>query len=863
MQVIDQINGSALFAQSAYSAAVATKDSLGRDISTTYLTAHQDLSNYATTGDLDTASSFLSGAIDYVSANAGGSTDNAMTGESQSIVSAFKFYDLTNGGATVSAYTPITAGTYGGAFKLNGRGLILSAMSHSQWGDLTDVLDISPLNYGIRGNYLGLNSAGVYFNDGFQITWTGIKNTDLGITTGGIVSSISGHLIPSTAGLASQTDLENVSGEIVGLIPSTAGLATEQLVESTSADIVAMIPSTAGLASESDLQTVSGDIVNLIPDTSNFITNTSAETTYQPIGNYASASDITGFATKTELETTSGEIVGLIPSTAGLATETDLQIVSGGVDYISGVALTAIPTGTMNETAFAYNADDLITAYNGSAFAGQGGGSVDTIPVAVISPLVTGFSGESAYLGIESTALNLSSYVPVSAIGVNSLGYVSGISGMNISAYYSRNSLTANYASTANRSYEDRNGNEITSYYQPKLTITGDAGTITSINGSAVGASIPEGWELVAGQGIEIVDDAENNQTTISVTAAGGNPEVESYVQTNSASIDDAISTYQSNSGSYITQETDWTNTITAASSYAYSEATAQIPTDYYTTANPSGFITNVSAENTYQTITGMTAYQPVGDYATTAEVDTLSSMLSGAIDYVSANAGDEFPVSADEAIQYVQTNSANIDETVTSFQTNSSTYMIEPNLEYNSQGYINGYNGSAVATIDQERQWFTHDSTLCHISNSSQYALGINMSAISADLARMMGVDETVLWEGDIAESGTTFNLNENINNFNKVSFYTQGVYRQNCSISTFEVGSDSSYRISTQSIDGGSTYDWVINASLNGTSGSLVRSFLFTQGLTATSRTVENGSTTGALPVGFRKVVGVGRKS
>lgn len=38
MKVIDQINGSALFAQSAYSASIATKDSLGRNITATYLT---------------------------------------------------------------------------------------------------------------------------------------------------------------------------------------------------------------------------------------------------------------------------------------------------------------------------------------------------------------------------------------------------------------------------------------------------------------------------------------------------------------------------------------------------------------------------------------------------------------------------------------------------------------------------------------------------------------------------------------------------------------------------------------------------------------------------------------------------------
>lgn len=45
MKVIDQINGSALFAQSAYSASIATKDNFGRDITATYLTGI-DLGDY-------------------------------------------------------------------------------------------------------------------------------------------------------------------------------------------------------------------------------------------------------------------------------------------------------------------------------------------------------------------------------------------------------------------------------------------------------------------------------------------------------------------------------------------------------------------------------------------------------------------------------------------------------------------------------------------------------------------------------------------------------------------------------------------------------------------------------------------------
>ena len=42
--LIDQLNNSGLFAQSAYSACIATKDSDGNDITATYLTAHQPIS---------------------------------------------------------------------------------------------------------------------------------------------------------------------------------------------------------------------------------------------------------------------------------------------------------------------------------------------------------------------------------------------------------------------------------------------------------------------------------------------------------------------------------------------------------------------------------------------------------------------------------------------------------------------------------------------------------------------------------------------------------------------------------------------------------------------------------------------------
>lgn len=148
----------------------------------------------------------------------------------------------------------------------------------------------------------------------------------------------------------------------------------------------------------------------------------------------------------------------------------------------------------------------------------------------------------------------------------------------------------------------------------------------------------------------------------------------------------------------------DWTDEIAEASANAYNAATAQIPdpfdpsfisgqidnklditaftawqsgqysTDlqtiegqisnkldttsfsavsasFYTNDNPSGFITGVD----------------LSPYYTTADANSLSSMFSAAIDYVSANAGDDFPQSADEAIQ--------------TYQQNSGTYLTEDDI--------------------------------------------------------------------------------------------------------------------------------------------------------------------------------------
>lgn len=59
-------------------------------------------------------------------------------------------------------------------------------------------------------------------------------------------------------------------------------------------------------------------------------------------------------------------------------------------------------------------------------------------------------------------------------------------------------------------------------------------------------------------------------------------------------------------------------------------------------------------------------------------------------------------------------------------------TYVPNSSLEYNAVDEISGIGGSAISQYGAEKQWLTHDSTLCHVSNSAQYALGCNVPVIA-----------------------------------------------------------------------------------------------------------------------------------
>lgn len=96
---------------------------------------------------------------------------------------------------------------------------------------------------------------------------------------------------------------------------------------------------------------------------------------------------------------------------------------------------------------------------------------------------------------------------------------------------------------------------------------------------------------------------------------------------------------------------------------------------------------------------------------------------------------------------------------------------MVESGIQYNAVGEISGYGESAIAQYGAEKQWLVHDDTIVHVTNSAQYAFGVNLSAV----AQLLGVDETVLWEGSSSGTYPTFTLSGNISDYKYIEFFAK----------------------------------------------------------------------------------------
>lgn len=495
--------------------------------------------------------------------------------------------------------------------------------------------------------------------------------------------------------------------EVSSNIPSLEGYATEQFVEETSAAIVSQIPSTAGLASETYVQE-----------------QTSAK------------------ASKSDLETVSGDIVNLIPDVSNFYTK----------DETSGAEQLA------------------------EAFANIPGGEGD----AEVNALV---HSNSATWNEVSSKLDESTFQEASGLFLTAIPQ-EYITETDIPNFISAKLDTSSFANvsgsflTAHQSLEG---------YATEQFVEDTSASITAlIPTDYYPNSNPSGFI----SGVDLSNYYQKNETSskeeISAAIAAiplGDEEVNQAVHTNSAT---------------------WNTVTDKLDTTSFSDVS-------------STFLTAVDL-SPYQTTAGMTAYQPVGDYATTAQLAdkidnsaiTLKSIpgfgnivsgISGyklysytaensqwanvagkaykdnngndiTATYLTTAATANFATTGDLALKQ-DTLTFGYDEQDRINSINNSALagggdvpedvMVETNLEFNAVNEISGYNGSAIAQYGAEKQWLVHDDTIVSISNSAQYALGVNISA----LQRLMGIDETLLFSGDLT---TNIELSSPISSFNKL---------------------------------------------------------------------------------------------
>ena len=137
----------------------------------------------------------------------------------------------------------------------------------------------------------------------------------------------------------------------------------------------------SGFMEESKLETADGKITGYdgtafagggTVDPSEFIP-------WSASGNFATSGDLNGKLDTTAFSTVSGDFITAIPDTYAskdfVLSSVSSKLDSTAFSTVSGDFITALPEGLLNESGFEYDGDK-ISAYNGSAFVGQGGGEL-------------------------------------------------------------------------------------------------------------------------------------------------------------------------------------------------------------------------------------------------------------------------------------------------------------------------------------------------------------------------------------------------------------------------------------------------------------------------------------------------------
>lgn len=262
-----------------------------------------------------------------------------------------------------------------------------------------------------------------------------------------------------------------------------------------------------------------------------------------------------------------------------------------------------------------------------------------------------------------------------------------------VNTYVQNNSATIN---NVNTTYQTNSGNYLTAHQD--ISNKFDTSSFTAWSA----AQAANAFKLSAGNGVNLIDDAINKITRIDVTAAGGDADVNSYVQNNSAGINNAISTYQTNSANYLT-----------AISIPESSTWNDVATTYQT--NSSTYLTahqDISNKLDITAFTSWSATQEANDYELSAGNGiTLYDDAVNKITRIDANGGSNFRTvyaknepqnSAVLGYYFLENNATDIQGIVQFVPDTSGTYSVCPFTDINSNAYYTelGYQSTNSPTV-------------------------------------------------------------------------------------------------------------------------------------------------------------------
>lgn len=487
-----------------------------------------------------------------------------------------------------------------------------------------------------------------------------------------------------------------------------------------------ILTSQSGLFQPSGYYQPSGDYLTASAS-SNFIP-TSESANYYPTSNpsgFISGVDLSDYATTAYVDSAVSGVE--ITFDTSMTTASSTAGVTAGVnpDFISGKQDISAMSAYVPFSAVESTTASAITAIGGSAIKGHEYTGVAPVVVdnvtdeisvqhsslTVDSSMTAYESAGSIVLGVNQSALDLSSYVAKSSISGSSATWNTVTAKLDTSAYSSVSGtfLTAVPAGYATESYVD-------SAVSGKLDATASSQFITSLPAdlatTADVASAVSGKLDTSASG-EFYPITGNPSGFLTAHQSLAGYATEQYV--------DSSVSGKLDSTAY---DSAWFAPASGMSAYAYESSLsakldASASSEFYSTANPSGFLVadditakaDASSLADYQPTSAMTAYQSSGDYA-------FNSALSSKLD---ASASSQFITSLDgyATTEYV-------DSSVSSKQD------ISAMTAYQSAGDY-AYNSSLSSKLDA-----TASSEFYPTSNPSGFLTGIDLSdyQLTADMS-------------------------------------------------------------------------------------------------------------------------------